>query len=268
MPIGVTGIRIDDCRTKTMGRLTRRDAIAKSGLAMATTATALLPASASGGAERKRLTIVVAGGHPGDPEAACGGTMARLADAGHDVIALYTTRGERGIRGESNAEAAAIRMKEAERACETLKARAKFANQIDAATEITPARYEEFRTLLAAQKPDAVFTHWPIDTHRDHRGCSLLVYDAWLALGRTFALYYYEVSTGAETQHFRPTHYVDISMIEKRKRAACFAHVSQRPAEFYADHDVLHRFRGRESGCKWAEAFVHHEQSPETGLPA
>ncbi len=246
---------------------TRRDLLAASGVTAGMLAAGLLPAPAHEAAPAHKLKVVVAGGHPGDPEAACGGTMARLADAGHAVVALYTTRGERGVRGQSPAQAAAIRVQEAQKACAILKARAAFANQQDAGSEITPARYEEFRKQLEAEKPDTVFTHWPVDTHRDHRACALLVYDAWLALGRGFALYFYEVSTGDETQHFRPTHYVDISAVEPRKHSACFAHASQNPAAFYADHMTMQRFRGREAGCKLAEAFVHHEQSPSQGLP-
>jgi LmbE family N-acetylglucosaminyl deacetylase len=224
----------------------------------------IMPAAENSG--EPKIRVVVAGGHPGDPEAACGGTMARLADAGHTVIALYATRGEMGIKGKSPEEAAAIRTREAEKACANLKVRASFANQIDADTKITPARYEEFRRLLEAEKPGAVFTHWPLDTHRDHRGCALLVYDAWLAMGKTFALYFFEVSTGAETQHFRPTRYVDITAVEQRKRVACFAHDSQNPSAFYAEHEAMQRFRGLEAGCRFAEAFIHHEQSPSTGL--
>jgi LmbE family N-acetylglucosaminyl deacetylase len=183
------------------------------------------------------------------------------------VVALYLTLGEAGVKGKAAAEAGAIRSAEARRACELLKARALFAGQADGATVVTPARYDDFRKVLEGERPQAVFTHWPIDAHRDHRATSLLVYDAWLAGGRRFALYYYEVSTGEETQHFRPTHYVDIEAVEPRKRAACFAHASQDPAKFYADHEVMHRFRGREAGCRRAEAFVRHEQSPAVPLP-
>jgi LmbE family N-acetylglucosaminyl deacetylase len=211
---------------------------------------------------------LLGGGHPGDPEAACGGTMARLVDLGHEVVALYLTRGEAGVPGKTAAEAGTVRSAEAQRACELLKARALFAGQADGATEVTAARYDDFRKLLDGEWPQAVFTHWPIDGHRDHRATSLLVYDAWLACGRRFALYYYEVSTGEETQHFRPTHYVDITAVEARKRAACWAHASQDPAKFYAYHEDMHRFRGFEAGCKRAEAFVHHEQSPAGPLPA
>ena len=46
-----------------------------------------------------------------------------------------------------------------------------------------------------------------------------------------------------------------------RKRAACFAHKSQNPEEFYAHHDLMNRFRGKESGHEFAEAFVRHVQS-------
>jgi LmbE family N-acetylglucosaminyl deacetylase len=32
-----------------------------------------------------KLKVMVTGGHPGDPEYGCGGTIARYADQGHDV---------------------------------------------------------------------------------------------------------------------------------------------------------------------------------------
>jgi LmbE family N-acetylglucosaminyl deacetylase len=133
--------------------------------------------------------------------------------------------------------------------------------QIDGATEISLARYDEMRKLLEGEKPDIVLTQWPIDTHRDHRAASLLVYDSWLNLRRSFALYYYEVMSGSQTQNFNPTDYVDISPTEARKRAACFAHKSQGPDGLYARHDAMNRFRGLESGHKYAEAFVRHVQS-------
>ena len=203
-----------------------------------------------------KLTIVVAGGHPDDPESACGGAMARYADLGNKVISLFLTRGEAGIPGKSH-----------ERACEILKARPVFAGQIDGDTEINASRYRQFRELLEGLKPDLVFTHWPVDTHPDHRAASLLVHDAWLRLRKSFELYYFEVMTGAQTQEFDPTQYVDITGTEARKRAACYAHVSQNPDEFYADHDMMNRFRGMEAGVKYAEAFVRHRQSAIEILP-
>ena len=112
---------------------------------------------------------------------------------------------------------------------------------------------------------DAVLAQWPVDTHRDHRAGSLLVLDCWRP--RTFSLYFYEVMTGSQTQTFRPTHYVDITGSEKRKRDACFAHASQKPEEFYVMHAKMNEFRGMEAGVRYAEAFVHHSPSPLVALP-
>jgi LmbE family N-acetylglucosaminyl deacetylase len=218
----------------------------------------------------KKLKVVVVGAHPDDPESSCGGTMARYADLGHEVFALYLTRGEAGIKGKTAEEAAAIRTAEAERACAILKARPLFAQQVDGQTEVNAKRYEEFRQIVEAQKPDVVFAPWPIDSHRDHRAASLLTYDVWERGGRRFELYYTEVDLGGETTNFQPTHYVDITAVVDRKRQACLAHISQDHASFYAKyHEPMQRFRGLEYRCQAAEAFVSAVQNPRTcSLPA
>lgn len=72
---------------------------------------------------------------------------------------------------------------------------------------------------------------------------------------------FYEVMRGHQSQNFNPNLYVDINDYEVMKRKACYAHVSQNPGEFYAIHEKMHEFRGLESGCSLAEAYVKHEQS-------
>ena len=246
-----------------MAELTRRAMLSGS----AAVAVAGLSTAATGDSEKamdnaKKQKVVVAGAHPDDPESACGGTTALYTDAGHEVVHLYLTRGEAGIPGKSHEEAGRIRTAEAEEACRILGARPVFAGQIDGATEVNAKAYDEIRRILDEEKPDLVITHWPIDGHRDHRVISLLVYDAWLRSGRTFALYYFEVESGDQTQHFWPTHYIDIGAVEGRKRKACFAHKSQLPGPgFYALHERMHQFRGREAGVKLAEAFIRHNHT-------
>ena len=44
--------------------------------------------------ERGKLKVIVTGGHPGDPEYGCGGTIARYSDLGHEVVLLYLNNGE------------------------------------------------------------------------------------------------------------------------------------------------------------------------------
>jgi LmbE family N-acetylglucosaminyl deacetylase len=89
----------------------------------------------------------------------------------------------------------------------------------------------------------------------------MLAYDAWMAMGKRFAFYYYEVSDGEDTLMFQPTDFVDITATEERKRRACYAHASQSPDKFYELQSRVTRFRGVESGYAQAEGFVRHAQS-------
>jgi LmbE family N-acetylglucosaminyl deacetylase len=224
-----------------------------------------IPLAASAQSQGKRLKVVVAGGHPDDPETGAGGTMARYSLLHHDVVCLYLTRGEAGIRGKSPEESARIRTAEAESACRILGARPIFAGQIDGATEVNKARYDNFQNLLEGLQPDIVFTHFPVDTHRDHRAVSMLVFDNWQRTKRKFLLYYFEVLTGEQTQNFNPTDYVDITATESLKRKSCFAHESQGPAEMYAYHEKMSRFRGMECRVEHAEAFVSYSLNGQAG---
>lgn len=214
----------------------------------------------------RRLKIVVAGGHPGDPEYGCGGTIARYSRLGHQVVLLYLNNGEWPAR--LGGAPAATRVAEATKACKILKARPAFAGQLNGRAIVDPAHYDQYQKTLEAEQPDVVFTQWPIDNHPDHRATWALTYGAWLGMGKRFALYYYEVSDGEDTMQFAPTHYVNITEVEPRKRAACYAHASQTPDKFYALQDQVAKFRGIESGCQRAEAYVHQSQSPHGSLPA
>ena len=212
----------------------------------------------------KRLKILVAGAHPDDPETGCGGTILRYTDAGHEVVVVYLTRGQNGIRGTSHEEASKIRTAEAEKACKIMKARPVFVGQMDGASEITLPRYDEVRAILEKEAPDLLFTHWPIDTHRDHRNCASLVLDSWIRLRRPQPLFYFEVATGGQTQTFHPTHYVNITSTVDRKHEACYAHESQNVRQIYdRDHGQMERFRGLETRSRFAEGFVRHVQGPE-----
>jgi N-acetylglucosamine malate deacetylase 1 len=214
-----------------------------------------------------KLKIIVTGGHPGDPEYGCGGTIARYSDLGHDVTLLYLNRGEKGCPDQIAKTCSATRVSEAQKACEILKAHARFADQTDGEAVVDQPHYNAFHNLLESEKPDVVFTHWPIDNHRDHRATSTLVYDAWLRMGKRFALYYYEVSDGEDTLLFHPTDYVEITQTEPRKRAACYAHASQSPDRFYSLQSQVTRFRGIESGYRESEAFLRHPRSLDNRLP-
>ena len=224
-------------------------------------------ADAAPGTVQEKLKVIVAGGHPGDPEYGCGGTVARYTQAGHAVALLYLNRGEDGVPGKTPQEAATIRTAEAMRACELLGATPIFAGQIDGHAIVDRAHYDSFARIIESEKPDVMLTQWPIDGHPDHRATSMLCYEAWLRMGKSFGFYYYEVSDGEDTLMFSPREYIDISAVEGRKRAACYTHASQSPDHFYALQDQVARFRGVESGVGAAEAFTRHVQSRGGRLP-
>lgn len=212
----------------------------------------------------RKLKVVVTGGHPGDPEYGCGGTVLRYAELGHSVTLLYLNTGDITCPESTTS---GTRVAEAEKACSILKAHPAFAGQCDGHAILDDAHYDSFRLLVDRESPDVIFTHWPVDNHRDHRAICNLVYDAWSRARGKFALYYYEVSDGEDTLMFQPTDYVDISAVEKRKRAACYAHASQSPDRYYAMQDDVARFRGVESGFQRAEAFIRQTQSMRLMLP-
>lgn len=162
---------------------------------------------------------------------------------------------------------AATRMAEAAKACEILKARPAYAGQVNGHAVLDASHFDAFHKILESERPDVVFTQWPIDAHRDHRATSALAFDTWLQMGKKFALYYYEVSNGEDTLQFSPSHYVDITAMESLKRAACYAHASQTPDRFYALQDQVAKFRGIEGGFERAEAFILQARSPYQDLP-
>ena len=205
-----------------------------------------------------KLKVIVAGAHPDDPELSCGGTIKLLTNAGHEVVIYYLTKGQIGIKGKTPEQTSTIRKKEAKAACKILGAKPFFGKQFDGSTEINNKRFNEVLEFVEKEQPDIVFTHWPIDTHPDHRACSNLFYNAWLKSGKPFNLYYFEVSTGNETQMFNPSVYVEINSVLEDKHKACFAHESQNVKQWYAEiHGVIEKFRGMNLYSKYGEAFIH-----------
>jgi LmbE family N-acetylglucosaminyl deacetylase len=221
-------------------------------------AAALPLGAAETNSPEKKIKVVCVGGHPDDPESGAAGTLARYSAAGHAVTVIYLTRGERGIRDKGLDEAAKIRSDECGAACKIMGAKAVFFGQIDGDTSVTKAHVERMTKLLAEENPHVVYTHWPIDTHMDHQVASFLTIRACMNLGYRFALYFFEVNSGSQSQGFSPNTYVDVTSVLDKKKEALFAHVSQDGQGVWRDHhEIIASWRGREAGVKAAEAFVH-----------
>jgi LmbE family N-acetylglucosaminyl deacetylase len=246
-----------------MARNSRRQFVKNAlGSAGVFTLPALLSEQVEAPLEKKK--IVVVGGHPDDPECGCGGTVARLTAIGYEVTLMYLTTGEEGIEGKSWEEAAGIRKNECIASCKILKAKPLFVGQIDGESVLNNNEMSRFEKLLYGEEPDIVFTHWPLDEHKDHQIASVLTIQAGKEAAEKLALYFYEVCTGYQSFVFHPTDYVDITDYEEQKKKALACHASQ---DIVVDgkytknmidcgHPAMQDFRGREFGVHAAEAFV------------
>src|ERR1041385_3564143 len=105
-----------------MDDFSRRKFLQKAAWAVPAAAIAA-PAQADAvpGSGQEKLKVIVTGGHPGDPEYGCGGTVARYTDLGHEVALLYLNKGE--WTDKPGYDPGPVRVGEATKACELLKAR-------------------------------------------------------------------------------------------------------------------------------------------------
>lgn len=191
--------------------------------------------------------ILAIGAHPDDLELACGATLAKLADAGHQIQAVVLTGGERGGN-------AAVRPLEARRGAQFLGCNAVFvydfadtrlreqANEILSAIEM---RIREFN-------PDIIFTHSANDQHQDHQA----VYEATLRAARNHGtILCYE--SPSVTSDFNPTFFVDIGDYVDVKIESVRQHRDQRLKPYVSAERLrgMALFRGGQAKTRYAEGF-------------
>lgn len=194
------------------------------------------------------MDIVVFGAHPDDMEIGMGGTIAKYAQAGHNVYMVLA-----GIPGNKEQ-----RLSEAEDASRILGADLLFLD-IDPDDLIFSRKIvREFDAVIREYSPDAVYTHWNHDSHQDH----VIVTEAVIAATRKnrCSLYMYEqtIPGGIVPYGFRMQSLVDISDVIDIKLDSILAHDSQ--VDSNGDwwlYGIKGRaaYRGYQIGVKFAEAF-------------
>jgi bacillithiol biosynthesis deacetylase BshB1 len=219
------------------------------------------------------------GAHPDDVELGCGGTIARLASAGHAVGLVDLTAGELGTRGDvetrrREAEAAAAALGAAWRQCLGLPDGRLAADDPDQLASLV--------AVLREAAPRAVLGPDAGDPHPDHAAAAgLLGRAAFLAGVARF-----RPDLGPPTrprltlaypgprQLVAPTIVVDVSEVYGRKRAALAAHASQfDPAGGAATHLASGHFlaavEGRDRAAGNTVGIEHGEAFTAIGpLPA
>ncbi len=205
------------------------------------------------------MKILAVGAHLDDIEIACGGTLAKAIEAGHDVKVIIMSKS-----GYTNKEG------KLQRSDEIAIAEGTNALHILGIYDIEildfPTKDIFFQSdvvnaidvIMSFYNPDIIFTHHPFDTHQAHVGVS----NATIAAARRKnTIFFYEPITpsGRSYVAFRSQLYVDIESTLEKKIASLREHKSEYN-KFGAEdwiEGVRYRcgFRGYEIGKKFAEAF-------------
>ena len=204
---------------------------------------------------------MILGAHPDDPDSGAGGLIALLSERGHEVIVISFTKGELTGRTYNIEENARINEIEAKMAFKLLGANILFLGFKDGNVWVTKEALNQVRSIMMKFKPNIVITHWPVDSHSDHRSVGILTIGVIRSLEFKPMLYFYEVMTGLQTHCFIPEIYVDITSKVEIKKKACYMHKNCFPERWYPVHEKMMRFRGLEMGVEYAEAFVSYKRS-------
>lgn len=117
--------------------------------------------------------ILVVGPHPDDQELGMGGTIARLAKQGHDVLLLDMTNGEPTPYGDP-----ATRAKEAAAAAEILGVRRVLLDLPNREVLHTVEARRKVAGVIREHGAQVMFVPFPEDAHPDHRAVTRIAEDA------------------------------------------------------------------------------------------
>lgn len=193
----------------------------------------------------RRVLAIAA--HPDDLELACGGTLARMVDAGHEVHAVIMSHGSVG--GD-----AAVRPGEARAAGQFLGLKSVQVHDLPD-THLGLAGGEMIRLIeeaIGSVAPQLILTHSAHDQHQDHHA----VHEATLRAARNqHSILCYE--SPSVTKEFSPDVFVDVEDYVQVKVESVLAHRNQ-AGKPYMTPDIVEgivTFRGRQAKRGRAEGF-------------
>lgn len=204
------------------------------------------------------MKILAIGAHLDDIELACGGTLAKAVDAGHQVkVIIMSQSGYTNFDGKQMREDS-IAVQEGTNALKTLGLN--DIEILDFPTKDIPYNSEVIESIdirMSAFNPDVIFTHHPFDTHQAHVGVSKSTISA---ARRKNTVFFFEPITpsGRSYVAFKPQMYVDITSTIDKKIASLKEHKTEYKKfgeEWITGVTCRAGFRGYEMGTEYAEAF-------------
>jgi LmbE family N-acetylglucosaminyl deacetylase len=202
-----------------------------------------------------KVLAVVA--HPDDEVIGCGGTLARLAEEGHEVRVFLPVRRNdpRGVAHWAELEQAF------EDSCAHLGAHASIADALVDERSLETGVHDLHDLILPeVEWADTIFTHWPGDCNQVHGSVGRAVEIATRPFRRRRNVYLFEIATSTE-QGFFPSFVPNLwSVLEERHVARKCEAMRCYATEFASGRtpEALTRrmqVRGDEIGVHAAEAF-------------
>jgi LmbE family N-acetylglucosaminyl deacetylase len=203
------------------------------------------------------VNILVVTAHHDDLELGCGGTVAKLVQAGHRVVSLVLTHS-----GYSNPAGEVVRsreqaLEEAHQAAKCLgySLRAFHEETMDLA--VSDVNVCKIVDAMSEYRVDTLFTHWPGDTHPIHQRVATM---ALQAARRTVRVFAFAVNWYLGPTPFHPTTFVAIDETQWQKKIdalACYRSEFGRAGSAwveYLDHQT--RIYGAQLGVGRAEGFM------------
>jgi len=229
--------------------------------------------------------------HPDDAEILAGGTLALLANLGHELDIVSLSCGDCGSFAYGPEELAAIRKKEAAEAAALIGARYRWGGFYDLSIFNDDASRRRVTGLLRDLNCEIVLTASPSDYLGDHEATSVLVREACFAasvpnyqtpstakpLSAIPALYFVDPidQRDREGQTVRPDFSVNVGSVFSIKREMLAKHESQRAwlRQQHGMDDYLEQMEewtrrcGARAGVELAEGFRQYVNHPYPQAP-
>ena len=198
------------------------------------------------------MKYLFVGAHYDDVEISCGGTLLRLVDEGNEVYLVIMTNGALSRKGSADE-----RKTEQHYAVRFSQIKKLFTlEHEDGAVTSNGKTIASFSKILNEVDPDVVFTHYPSDSHQDHRNTAEIVKSATRG---SYSLVYYNSYSSIG---FMANLYVDITpYIEKKEKMlklfeSQVSKYKERGVDLIEKSNLIAKLNGYECNFTYAEGFA------------
>ncbi|MFJ7745965.1 bacillithiol biosynthesis deacetylase BshB1 [Peribacillus sp. NPDC097295] len=219
---------------------------------------------------KNNIDILAFGAHADDVEIGMGGTLAKYALQGKNIVICDLTKAEMSSNGT-----VPLRMKEAERAAEILGVKRISLDLPDRGLYMKEEYIQKVIGVIRQYKPKLVFAPYHEDRHPDHGNCAKLVEEAVFSAGvrkymensgleahRVKNMYYYMING-----FHKPEFVIDITSTILTKLDSLRAYESQFEQKlttvdtplvngYIETVEARERMFGKEVGVDYAEGFM------------